>query len=73
MIRVILSGSTHAYGYDVTGWEYEYPNSTDLSLLDLDLLERVEDGDIVMFFNTSDNAKEWCENNDYIYEFLNDE
>ena len=71
MIRVCLFGN-HAYGYDVTNWEEEKPEDPYFytNKLDEDLLERINQGDIVMYFATKESAKEWCRDNELEYEFV---
>lgn len=70
MIRVYLT-STIGYGFDVAGWEDEPSESGWYSnRLTEDLLERVGQGDILMYFDTNESAKEWCEDNGYEYELV---
>lgn len=72
MIRVILSRGYNAYGYDVTGYEDRKSESGWYdNLLTEDLLERVGEGDIVMYFDCSESAEDWCNENKYKYELLN--
>ena len=68
MIRVCLF-ENHAYGYDVTNWESK-PSDWYDNLLTEDLLERINEGDIVMYFDTKESAKEWCRDNELEYEFV---
>lgn len=65
MIRVILF-SEKAYGYDVTDWENKPSNWYD-NLLTEDLIGRVYEGDIIMYFDTNELAEDWCEDNGYEY------
>ena len=70
MIRVLLTFS-HAYGYDVTGYEYRKSESGWYdNLLDEDLLERVGQGDIIMYFDCNESAEDWCNENEYEYELV---
>ena len=69
MIRVIIVTSNVAYGYDVTGWEYEYSSYYD-NLLTEDLLEKVDQGDIIMYFDCNESAEDWCDKNGYEYELV---
>lgn len=70
MIRVNLT-FYHAYGYDVTGYEDRKSESGWYdNLLDEDLLERVGQGDIIMYFDSNGSAEDWCNENDYEYEFV---
>lgn len=70
MIRVCLFGNK-AYGFDITGWEdkkseiYGYDN-----LLDEDLLERIDQGDILMYCDSSDSAEDWCDDHDITFEMI---
>lgn len=68
MIRVSLFNN-QAYGFDISGWEnqpsYDYNN-----LLTEDLIERVEDGDIIMYFDCNESAEDWCNKNNYKYELV---
>ena len=68
MIRVYLTGD-HAYGYDVTGYEEKYSEFYD-NLLTEDLIERVNQGDIIMYFDCNESAEDWCEQNGYEYELV---
>ena len=71
MIRVMLASGDHAYGYDVTGYEdRESESGWYNSLLEEDLLERVSQGDIIIYFDTNESAEYWCEQNDYEYELV---
>ena len=70
MIRVCIFG-TNAYGFDVTNWEnIDAENDYYSNLLTEDLVERVGQGDIVMYFDSNDSAEEWCEDNRYDYELI---
>lgn len=69
MIRVYLTTGKYAYGYDVTGWEEKYSEYYD-NLLTEDLLERVSQGDIIMYFDCNKSAKDWCNENGYEYELV---
>ena len=63
MIRVSLFNN-QAYGFDISGWE-NYN-----SLLEEDLIERVKDGDIIMYFDCNESAEDWCNRNGYEYELV---
>jgi len=69
MIRVYLTLGDHAYGYDVTGYEEKYSEFYD-NLLTEDLIERVNQGDIIMYFDCNESAEDWCNENGYEYEFI---
>lgn len=70
MIRLILfSYSNKAYGYDVTDWENK-PSDWYDNLLTEDLIERVSEGDTVMYVGTNESAEDWCEDNGYDYIFV---
>jgi hypothetical protein len=69
MIRILLTSGKKAYGYDVTGWENKYSEWYD-NLLTEDLVERVGEGDILIYVNSNDSAKGWCEDNRYEYELV---
>ena len=71
MIRVYLTLGDHAYGYDVTGYEYRKSESGWYdNLLDEDLIERIDQGDIIMYFDCNESAEDWCDQNDYEYELV---
>ena len=70
MIRVNVTFH-YAYGYDVTGYENQKSESGWYdNLLTEDLLERVSQGDIIMYFDTNESAEDWCNENDYKYELV---
>jgi hypothetical protein len=70
MIRLVLFSYSHkAYGYDVTNWESK-PSDWYDNLLIEDLIERVGEGDILMYVNSNELAEDWCEDNGYNYEFI---
>ena len=69
MIRVLLTSDKKAYGFDVTNWEIKPSNWYD-NLLTEDLVERVGEGDILMYINSNESAKDWCEDNGYDYELV---
>lgn len=70
MIRVNVTFH-YAYGYDVTGYENQKSESGWYdNLLTEDLLERVSQGDIIMYFDSNESAKDWCNENDYEYELV---
>lgn len=74
MIRLLLTSGDKAYGYDVTGYENQMSESGWYdNLLIEDLLERVGQGDIIMYFDTNESAEEWCEDNGYDYELVKDD
>lgn len=68
MIRVLLA-SKKAYGFDVTDWESK-PSDWYDNLLTEDLLERVGEGDILVYVDSNESAEDWCEDNGYDYEFV---
>jgi len=70
MIRILLTSGNKAYGYNVTDWETKYSNWYD-NLLTEDLVERVDEGDILMYVDSNETAKNWCKDNGYEYEFVN--
>ena len=72
MIRVLLSTSGVAYGYDVTNWENK-PSDWYDNLLTEDLVERVSEGDILMYFGDVASAEDWCSINDYEFQLIEDE
>ena len=69
MIRVLLTSGEKAYGFDVTNWESKHFDWYD-NLLTEDLLERVSEGDILMYVSSNELAEEWCKDNGYEYEFI---
>lgn len=69
MIRVLLLASKKAYGFDVTDWETKYSDWYD-NLLTEDLVERINEGDILMYVGSNELAEEWCEDNGYEYELV---
>lgn len=71
MIRILLTFGKKAYGYDVTGYEDKRSESGWYdNLLTEDLVERVGQGDIIMYVDSQDSAEEWCEDNGYDYELV---
>ena len=71
MIRVYLASDNYAYGYDVTGYENQKSESGWYdNLLTEDLLERVGQGDIIMYFDDNESAEDWCNENEYEYELV---
>ena len=74
MIRVLLSTSGAVYGYDVTGYENQQSESGWYdNLLTEDLLERVGVGDVLIYFGDVTSAEEWCSENDYEFQLVEDE
>ena len=69
MIRILLTSGNKAYGFDVTGWEDKSSDWYD-NLLTEDLIERVGEGDVIMYVDSNDSAEYWCEDNGYDYEFV---
>ena len=69
MIRILLTSGNKAYGFDVTGWEDKSSDWYD-NLLTEDLVERIGEGDILMYVDSNESAKEWCEDNEYEYELV---
>ena len=69
MIRILLTSGNKAYGYDVTNWETKHSDWYD-NLLTEDLIERVGEGDILMYVDSNDSAEYWCKDNGYEYEFV---
>ena len=69
MIRILLTSGNKAYGFDVTGWEDKSSDWYD-NLLTEDLIERVSEGDILMYVDSNDSAEDWCKDNGYDYEFV---
>jgi hypothetical protein len=79
MIRVWIQPDTiyiggKAYGFDVSGFE-DKPSESGFydNLLTEDLLERVDQGDIIMYFDSRDLAEEWCESHHYEYIYVEPE
>ena len=69
MIRILLTSGNKAYGFDVTGWEEKSSDWYD-NLLTEDLIERVGEGDVIIYVDSNDSAEYWCEDNGYDYEFV---
>jgi hypothetical protein len=70
MIRACIF-SNHIYGFDVTNYEnLDAENDYYSNLLTEDLIERVSQGDIVIYFNDNEDAIEWCKDNEYEYELV---
>ena len=70
MIRACIFGN-YIYGFDVTNWEnLDADNDYYSNLLTEDLLERVGQGDIVIYFDSNESAEDWCEENEYDYELV---
>jgi hypothetical protein len=71
MIRILLTSENKAYGYDVTGWEDKKSESGWYdNLLTEDLLERISERDIIMYFDTNESAEDWCIENDFDYKLV---
>ena len=68
MIRVYLT-STKGYGFNVSDYENK-PSEWYDNLLTEDLLERVNQGDIIMYFDCNESAEDWCIENDFDYELV---
>ena len=70
MIRVCLFNNK-AYGFDVTSYELQ-PSESGFydNLLTEDLIERVCQGDIVIYFDSKESAEDWCSDVGYDYEFV---
>lgn len=73
MIRVCILHNGKAFGYDVTDWEYKVPEYDYDNLLCEDLVNRVAEGDILMYFAESEDAEDWCNNHDLEYELVPDD
>lgn len=69
MIRIVLTSGNKAYGFDVTDWEAKSSDWYD-NLLTEDLVERVYEGDVLMYVDSNESAEYWCEDNGYDYELL---
>ena len=69
MIRIFLTSGKKAYGSDVTNWESKSSDWYD-NLLTEDLIERVGEGDVIMYVDSNDSAEYWCEDNGYDYELM---
>ena len=71
MIRILLTSRKKAYGYDVTEYENQKSESGWYdNLLTEDLVERVGEGDILMYVDSNESAEDWCEDNGYDYELV---
>ena len=68
MIRVYLT-STKGYGFNVSDYENK-PSEWYDNLLTEDLLERVNQGDVIMYFDCNESAEDWCVENDFDYELV---
>lgn len=69
MIRILLTRGKKAYGYDVTNWETKSSDWYD-NLLTEDLVERISEGDILMYVDSNESAEDWCKDNGYNYELV---
>ena len=70
MIRVYLT-STKGYGFDVVNYENKPSESGYYdNLLTEDLLERVGQGDVIIYFDCNESAEDWCIENDFDYELV---
>ena len=69
MIRIFLTSGKKAYGFDVTNWETKHSDWYD-NLLTEDLVERVGEGDILMYVYSNESAEYWREDNGYEYELV---
>ena len=72
MIRILLTFGKKAYGFDVTDWENK-PSDWYDNLLTEDLVERVSEGDTLMYVGSNELAEDWCKNNGYDYELVKDD
>ena len=72
MIRILLTSGKKAYGFDVTDWETKHSDWYD-NLLTEDLVERVSEGDTLMYVGSNELAEEWCKYNRYDYELVKDD
>ena len=72
MIRILLTSGKKAYGFDVTDWETKHSDWYD-NLLTEDLVERVSEGDTLMYVGSNELAEEWCKDNEYDYELVKDD
>ena len=72
MIRILLTSGKKAYGFDVTDWETKHSDWYD-NLLTEDLVERVNEGDTLMYVGSNELAEEWCKDNEYDYELVKDD
>ena len=69
MIRILLTSGKKAYGFDVTNWESK-PSDWYDNLLTEDLVDRVGEGDVLMYVDCNESAEYWCKNNGYEYELV---
>ena len=70
MIRVTIFNNK-AYGFDVTDYEDKSSESGFYdNLLIEDLIERVGQGDIIIYFDSKESADDWCKEHDFEYEFV---
>jgi hypothetical protein len=70
MIRVCLFGNK-GYGFDVIHYEdMKSESGWYNSLLEEDLIERIGQGDIVMYFDSKESAEDWFDENKLEYEFV---
>ena len=69
MIRILLTSGKKAYGYDLTNWESK-PSEWYYNLLIEDLIERIGEGDVLMYVDSNESAEYWCEDNGYDYELV---
>ena len=69
MIRILLTSEKKAYGFDVTNWETRYSDWYD-NLLTEDLVERINEGDMLMYVDCNESAEDWCKDNGYEYELI---
>lgn len=70
MIRACIFGN-YIYGFDVTNWEnLDADNDYYSNLLTEDLLDRVSQGDVVIYFDSNESTEDWCEENGYDYELV---
>jgi hypothetical protein len=69
MIRILLTSGNKSYGFDITNWESKSSDLYD-NLLTEDLIERVGEGDVLMYVDSNESAEYWCEDNGYDYELV---
>ena len=72
MIRVCIFRTdlpSEVFGYDITGWDEQYSRHYD-NLLTEDLVERLGDDQIVMYFSDEEDAKDFFSSLDVKFTLL---
>lgn len=71
MIRGLLTTANICYGFDVTNYKTMKSISGYYdNLLTEDLIERIDQGDVIIYFDCNESAEDWCLEHDYTYQLV---